>query len=227
MIEEILPDVAASADTVEDLLDEPLFAPELAAIAKAVEKRRREFTTVRACARRALAALGVDRPPLVPGERGAPAWPPGVVGSMTHCAGYRAAAVAWSADVAALGVDAEPHGPLPDGVLNVVTDPAERDRLAALARQDPSVHWDRLLFSAKESIYKAWFPLTSRWLGFEEAELVIDPSRRTFIGQLRVDGPSVGGRQLRALHGRWTVRDGLVVTAVAVPPAPPWTSSSS
>jgi 4'-phosphopantetheinyl transferase EntD len=216
MIEEILPVVVASADTVDDLLDEPLFAPEVASIAKAVEKRRREFTTVRACARRALAALGVERQPLVPGERGAPAWPPGVVGSMTHCAGYRAAAVAWSADVAALGVDAEPHGPLPHGVLDVVTDPAERDRLAALARQDPSVHWDRLLFSAKESIYKAWFPLTFRWLGFEEAELVIHPARRTFIGHLRTCGPSVGGHRLRALHGRWTVRDGLVVTAVAI-----------
>ena len=47
--------------------------------------------------------------------------------------------------------------------------------LAALARAVPLTHWGRLLFSAKEAVYKAWYPLTGRWLGFEEARLTIDP----------------------------------------------------
>ncbi|MFF4689931.1 hypothetical protein [Streptomyces sp. NPDC001307] len=57
--------------------------------------------------------------PLAPGASGpewarrAPRWPEGIVGSMTHCAGYHAAAVARGRSVAALGVDGEPHGPSP------------------------------------------------------------------------------------------------------------------
>ena len=37
--------------------------------------------------------------------------------------------------------------------------PAKRARLAALADALPGVAWDRLLFSAKESVYKAWAPI--------------------------------------------------------------------
>jgi len=109
VIEEILP---AEVVAVEALADPPgvtLFPEEEAVIAKAVDKRRREFSTVRHCARLALAMLGLPRSPLLPGERGAPQWPVGVVGSMTHCAGYRAAAVARASDMVTIGIDAEPH----------------------------------------------------------------------------------------------------------------------
>ncbi len=98
--------------------------------------------------------------PVLPGERGAPRWPDGLIGSMTHCDGYCAAALARAGELVSLGIDAEPHDRLPEGVLDVTTLPAERTRLRELARSRPSVHWDRLLFSAKESVYKAWFPLT-------------------------------------------------------------------
>ena len=126
MIEEILP---AEVVAVEALADPPgvtLFPEEEAVIAKAVDKRRREFSTVRHCARLALATLGLPRSPLLSGERGAPQWPVGVVGSMTHCAGYRAAAVARARDVVTIGIDAEPHAVLPEGVLEVVALPEER-----------------------------------------------------------------------------------------------------
>lgn len=113
--------------------------------------------------------------PVLPGERGAPRWPEGLVGSMTHCDGYRAAALVRATDLASLGIDAEPHTPLPDGILPSVSLPAERVRLARLTAGQPAVHWDRLLFSAKESVYKTWFPLTGKWLDFEEADIEIQP----------------------------------------------------
>ncbi|MCX5385370.1 4'-phosphopantetheinyl transferase superfamily protein [Streptomyces sp. NBC_00083] len=120
--------------------------------------RRREFTTVRHCARVALGALGVAPAPLLPDAEGAPRWPAGTVGSMTHCRGYRAAVAARRTDVRALGIDAEPHRPLRAGVLASVALPEERERQAALLLLAPSVHWDRLLFCAKEAAFKAWFP---------------------------------------------------------------------
>jgi 4'-phosphopantetheinyl transferase EntD len=139
---------------------------------------------------------------------------------MTHCAGYRAAALAHSRDIAAIGIDAEPHGPLPDGVGDRVVNQVERRALAELASAAPGVSWDKLLFSAKEATYKAWFPLTQRWLGFDEASISINPADGTFIARLLVPGPVLAGRQLTQFSGRWLVRDGLVITSIAVPVEP-------
>ncbi|HEX2316656.1 MAG TPA: 4'-phosphopantetheinyl transferase superfamily protein [Thermomonospora sp.] len=209
MIEKILPAAVAVAESRHDSPDSVLFPEEEAVIARAVDKRRREFTTVRDCARRALAELGLPPAPILPGERGAPQWPAGVVGSMTHCEGYRAAAVARSGDVRALGIDAEPHGPLPDGVLDAVSLPTELGRLSGLRAAAPDVHWDRLLFSAKESVYKAWFPLTGEWLGFEDADVALLPDG-TFSARILLGRP---GRPT-GFTGRWLVADGVAATAV-------------
>lgn len=219
----ILPPQAAVEETFTDAVltdggGTVLFPEEEAVLARAVDKRRREFTTGRACARAALARLGIAPVPILPGARGAPQWPSGVVGSITHCDGYRAAAVAWADDVTALGLDAEPNEPLPDGVLAVVTLPAERDRLAALAqelpaRADAAVCWDRLLFCAKEAVYKAWYPLAGRWLGFEQADVTIDPATGRFTAQLLTDGP------VDSFTGRWLARGGLLLTTVALLPS--------
>ncbi|MFG3102411.1 4'-phosphopantetheinyl transferase [Streptomyces sp. NPDC048182] len=224
MIEELLPEcvVTVEAHGQDETGHTPLFPEEEAAVARAVAKRRREFTVVRSCARRAMAKLGVPPQAVLPGERGAPVWPDGLAGSMTHCDGYCAAALVRAADLASLGIDAEPDGPLPEGVLAAVALPAEAERLARLAADHPGVHWDRLLFSAKESVYKAWFPLTGRWLDFSEADIRIavdpaDPRRGTLLATLLVPGPLVGGRPVTAFAGRWNARRGLVASAVTVP----------
>jgi 4'-phosphopantetheinyl transferase EntD len=209
----------AAAEAFGDLPGTRLFAAEEAVIARAVDKRRREFTTARACARAALAKLGVPPVPIVPGLRGAPQWPAGVVGSITHCDGYRACAVARDRDIVTIGVDAEPHSALPRGVLDEVSLAAERARVAELTAAVPGVCWDRLLFCVKESVYKAWFPLTGRWLGFTEAHVEFDPARQSFTARLLVPGPVVDGRALADFTGRWLVGQDLIVTAVTLPAA--------
>jgi 4'-phosphopantetheinyl transferase EntD len=217
VIGDILPPEVAVEEAFGDLPDVVLYPDEEAVVANAVEKRRREFATVRGCARAALAKLGLPPTPIVPGLRGAPQWPSGVVGSITHCAGYRASAVARDQDIITIGLDAEPHDRLPDGVLGAVASDAEQARLAALSAATPSVCWDRMLFSAKESVYKAWFPLARRWLGFEEAAIDFDPVGRTFTARLLVEGPVVNGAVLTGFDGRWLVSDGLIVTAIVIP----------
>ncbi len=217
MIEKILPPEAVAVDTREELLDIELFPEEHAALGRPVEKRRREFVTARACARRALAQLGLPPSPIAAGERGQPLWPAGVVGSITHCEGYRACAVGRAEELAGLGIDAEPHLPLPTGVIDEIARAEERPLLARLAREQPTVHWDRLLFCAKETVYKVWFPIAHRWLGFDDAVLSIDPAGRTFDARLLTPWPAGGARFPELLQGRWLVRDGLVLAAIALP----------
>jgi 4'-phosphopantetheinyl transferase EntD len=217
MIGDILPPKVVAEEAFGDLPDTVLFAEEEAAIAKAVDKRRREFTTARACARAALAKLGVPAVPIVPGFRGAPQWPAGVVGSITHCDGYRACVLAHENDIVTIGLDAEPHDELPDGVLKAVSLAPERERVAELTAAVPGVCWDRLLFCVKESVYKAWFPLTGRWLGFEEACVDFDPASQSFAARLLVPGPVVNGHALTGFTGRWLIGNGLIVTAIVIP----------
>jgi 4'-phosphopantetheinyl transferase EntD len=221
VIEEILPAQVTAVDTRVERLDIELFPEEHAALGRAVEKRRREFVTARACAREALARLGLPPSPIASGERGEPRWPAGVVGSITHCAGYRCCALARAEELLGIGIDAEPNGPLPAGVLKDVACAQERAMLAGLALAEPTIHWDRLLFCAKEAIYKVWFPLARSWLGFEDALLEFDapaPGARSggFHARLLVPAPLVEGRPLSSLSGRWLARDGLLLTAIAL-----------
>lgn len=217
MIEEILPAGVSCADTFVDLTDVVLFPEEEALVARAVDKRRREFVTARGCARRALEVLGVPPTPILRGERGAPQWPAGIVGTITHTSGYRGAAVARAGDFRTIGMDAEPDAVLPDGVLDTVTLPAERERLRVLAATAPGTSWDRLLFCAKEAVYKAWFPLARCWLGFEDADITIDAGRGTFAARLLVAPPPGAGIPPDGFTGRWLAREGLVLAAIAVP----------
>lgn len=223
MISELLPDVVAAEEAFDDPPDAglfpALFPAEQEAIARAVEKRRREFATVRVCARRALARIGQPPVPLLPGERGAPGWPAGVVGSMTHCAGYRGAAVGRDTEVLSVGIDSEPNDVLPEGVLERIALPEELVQLKLLSDAVDGVHFDRLLFCAKESTYKAWFPLARRWLGFEDATITINADG-TFHTRLLVPGPTCDGRPLTDLPGRWLTRNGLILTAITLLPTP-------
>ena len=219
MLEYLLP---AGVVAEELFADPPGLAPhprEEHLIAKAVDKRRREFIAARHCARLAMTRLGIDQAPILRGDMGAPLWPTGVVGSLTHTDGYRAAALAYKLAVRSIGIDAEPHEALPDGVLGAVSIEEERAWLATSIYQD--VHWAKLLFCAKEATYKAWFPLTGRWLGFEDAHITFardagSAVTGTFHSELLIAGDTTDGPPLTSFDGRWIVDRGLVATAITV-----------
>jgi 4'-phosphopantetheinyl transferase EntD len=214
------PETAQSMAYSEVYSDPPGLFPlpeEEPLIAKSVAKRRNEFITVRHCARIALGELGLPPVPILKGDKGEPCWPDGVVGSLTHCAGYRGAVVGRSAAVRSVGIDAEPHDVLPNGVLDAISLPAERTEIPQ-AMPD-GLHWDRILFCAKEATYKAWFPLTKRWLGFEDAHISFEadgPAGGAFESQILIDPEALSGPPLTTLRGRWAVDRGLVLTAIVL-----------
>ena len=212
-----MPKAAACAESFGGSLGTGLFPEEEMLVARATEKRRQDFTAGRECARSALSALGVAAAPILRGYRGAPQWPDGIVGSITHCTGYVAAVVARTEDLATIGLDAEPNAALPGGVLELISLPAERVRLRELAAASPGIGWDRLLFCAKEAVYKAWFPLTGQWLGFADADITIDATERAFTARLQVPAPVINGSPLTSFNGRWRASDDLLLAAIALP----------
>lgn len=218
MINGLFPPGVVSAARTDDVPLDTLFEDELAVVRHAVPRRRAEYATVRWVARKCLAELGHKPVPLLAAEPGggAPCWPNGYVGALTHCAGYRAAAVARASMFDGVGIDAEPAHPLPDLVLSEITSSVERDHLNRLALQYPSLPWGRLLFSAKESYYKVWFPAMGCWLGFDDVEVRFLPLESQTGGGFTVRPCSMGSRRARrnddfdavatgfpALPGRW------------------------
>jgi 4'-phosphopantetheinyl transferase EntD len=225
MIADVLPAGAVAAESFGPPGDRELLPAEAAVIATADPVRRSEFAAGRAVARAALARLPAVAGPVLPGPAGEPRWPDGVVGSITHCAGYRACAVAWARDVAAIGIDAEPCLALADGLLTAVAGDAERVWLAELSAAGPGIPWDRVLFSAKESVYKAWHPRTGERPGLRGMTVRICPAG-TFAadlpgGSAASASPHPGVSAARppvAAQGRWLVSSGLIVTAASIPP---------
>jgi 4'-phosphopantetheinyl transferase EntD len=215
MIETLVPALAC-AEMFSDAPESIMFSSEAAAVADAVAERRREFGTVRYCARNALSQIGVPAVSILPDADGAPRWPAGVVGSLTHCRGYRAAAVGRSGEICAVGIDAEPHEALPSEVLDHVLHGEERARLTALACVQPDVHWDRIVFSAKEAVYKAWFSLTRRWLDFPDVCTTVGVDGM-FSARVCVRERHLTAFGLHVFEGRWCLGRGLVVTATSVP----------
>ncbi len=215
MLELVLPPGVRFAESRADVFGR-LFPEEEAVVERAVAKRRGEFATGRHCARRALAELGISPGPIGVGPKGEPRWPAGIVGSITHCDGFRGCAVARADELQSLGVDAEPDMPLPRGLLGDVARAEEVDLLEAAGRAERGVSWDRLLFCMKEAVYKAWFPLAESWLGFDEATISIDRRRRRFRARLLVDGPLVGGARLQWFDGRWAAEGVFLLAAVIV-----------
>jgi 4'-phosphopantetheinyl transferase EntD len=232
MLGMILPVGVQSEECFGDPPGGVLFPEEEKVIANAVSARRRDYTTVRTCARACLERLGYPPVPILPGIGGAPSWPAGVLGSMTHCVGYAAAAVSRAAGISAIGIDAEPDAPLPDGVLGLIATSVEQNRLAVMGpepgrtstssalivtqQESDDPNWDRLLFSAKESVYKVWFPLVGEWLDPQETEILFHPHERTFTALLCRGGLIINDRPVRQIHGRWTREQGILATAVVV-----------
>jgi len=191
--------------------DDALLPQEGGLVDGASPQRRAEVAAGRHCARLALSALDHDlgRMPVLTDARGAPLWPPGTVGSITHCAGWTGAVAARSRGsrfgrgIRSLGLDAEPVAPLPAGVLDVVGSDAEREALARLAAERPGTPWDTVLFSAKEATYKAWYPLAGTVVGHDAVRVALSPAG-SFTAVATADD-TTGREVVLSVRGRWVL----------------------
>jgi 4'-phosphopantetheinyl transferase EntD len=217
----IVPSSARVAVATSQHRGRPIGPGESRLVARATASRMSSFAVGRACARDALTQLG--RPPaeILADERGAPQWPDGVVGSITHTRGFIAAAVAESSALQMLGIDAERVDDVGPDVAETVATVAERRDTSAELGADATA----LIFSAKESVYKAWYPATGRWLDFQDVTLIVsrvNSQRRTGsvcrTGEFTIvpsrDASDADRSVLGAMRGRFAIDAGLVYTVV-------------
>src|SRR5262249_27702663 len=156
--------------------------------------------------------LDVAAVPILRGSNGEPLWPPKICGSITHCAGYCAAVAAHKRDLASIGIDAEPAQDLGEAALDHIAVASERDWIERAERGMP---WPLLLFSAKESAFKAWFQLFGTALSFKQVVMDFDPVKATFTA---VVCREPGLRPRTEFVGRFGY-DGRYVLAIAFTPA--------
>jgi 4'-phosphopantetheinyl transferase EntD len=184
-----------------------LSSAEQALVAGAVPGRRREFATGRLLARRLLAELGYLDFELLRDSDRVPSWPENVVGSISHKEELCIVAVASARDRAGLGLDVEPDLPVKPGLERLVCRPRERDWVKSAGPSEQGRRC-RAVFSAKEAVYKAFFPRLRQAWGFQDVELEIQLDLDSFRAQLppSADRGQVEGRILR--------RNGWILSAV-------------
>jgi 4'-phosphopantetheinyl transferase EntD len=212
MISTILPEWVYATE-VFGIDQEVLFDEEAHLMASSIPERRAEFLTGRKCAHDALSKLGGASQPILRGPNREPLWPEGVVGSITHCGDYCAAAVARSHGERWIGIDAELNQPLPQGIIDIIASPSEIEQAAGALRRIPN--WDRLVFSAKESVYKAWYPCRQMRFDALDYSITFLPESSCFevsFSSADFNGDKAGAR----FYGRYLVGSDLILTSVVV-----------
>ena len=187
---------------------------------RAPAKRRIQFLAGRVCAREAITRLrpGLSISALPQDADGCAIWPEGLVGSISHSADFATAAVALRRDARGIGVDIEPvmsREAVAD-VARLVALEVETRRVEQGANLS-SLEALTLVFSAKESLFKAFYPATRRHFDYLDCEVVrLDPRARGFV--IRFKPPFDAAFGAGDFSGRYALTGGDVQTGVLVPP---------
>ncbi len=156
-----------------------LFAEEQQALSSARERRRQGYASARCSAHEALLRHGAAAAPIGRADSGAPVWPAGVRGSLTHSTNLAAACVVGLNQ--SVGIDIEDTGRMSSGVAERILTVEERAVLDLSAASGLDVA--TLIFSAKEAVYKAIFPLVGLYIGYREVRLEIDSHNQRFAAR--------------------------------------------
>ena len=193
--------------------DGALLPEEQAAIADAIDKRRQQFAAGRIAARRALASLGVSHFPLVNIDR-VPQWPEGIVGTISHTLGYAGVAVARRGTIQGLGLDVEGASDLKENIWKTVLTDVEREGVMNLPEADRGLT-AKVIFSAKECLYKCQCSAGGGWLNFKDAIIEIDREAGS-LNAIVKGNPKGLDRPGLDLRGRYLIADDLVFTAMVL-----------
>ncbi len=139
----------------------------------AVKKRQIEFLCGRLCAKLCMENLGYSQPQAIPiGEDRAPAWPQGLIGSISHTDRLATAVVGQAKNMECLGIDVERI--IAEATAQMIKHICcDEDELEEVAESQKMTREEALtlIFSSKESLYKAVYPKLQRFWGFQAARV--------------------------------------------------------
>ncbi len=180
------------------------------------QKRRAEFILGRICAHRALSRFGLESEPILRNpESREPCWPDSIWGSITHSSGFAAVAVGLKKEIKGIGIDLESFSRSLDFKIrkHVCVD-SELEWIESL----PAKQADRalrIIFSAKESIFKCFYPSTKTYLSFKDAAVSVNETEKKFSFTIFKSFPSIIQKG-HSLHGRYTEMGKMLLTAVYI-----------
>jgi len=169
--------ILESAD--EALSSRMLFPPD---IEKFHPQRKEEFILGRICANKAYMKLtGEELLNLPVGPSREPLWPGNLVGSISHNRFWVGAAVAQKNSLLGLGIDFEVMGRTRQELARYITNEQDLTSVEGCTEEELLT----FIFSAKESLYKALFPLVNKFFGFDAAAVTdVNIHEKTFEIQL-------------------------------------------
>jgi 4'-phosphopantetheinyl transferase EntD len=195
------------------MYEETLLGEEATTLSSAIAARRREYAAGRAAARQALSNIGVSPGPIVTQQDRTPKWPPGIVGSISHCAGCCIAVVADSTEAIGIGIDVENATPLPIELFHMICGDKDEGGFATLGPLG-----GKLAFCAKEAFYKCYYPITKELLDFSDVSVRFASNRERDAGHFdaAITNPNrprlPGGWRVT---GRWLVAHGYILVGVS------------
>ena len=195
-----------------------LLLPEEQAIAESFgsQKRRTEFILGRICAHGALSRFGLESEPILRNpETREPCWPDSVWGSITHSAGFAAVAVGLKKEINGVGIDLESFSRSVDYKIrrHVCVD-SEIEWLDSLPTKQANRAL-RIIFSAKESIFKCLYPSTQTYLDFEDASVSINETDNKFLFTIFKSFPGII-QQGFPHQGQYSEIDKMLLTSVYI-----------
>ncbi|MCW8090248.1 4'-phosphopantetheinyl transferase family protein [Alteromonas sp. ASW11-130] len=205
-------------DNYTDMLYQELLNANLhKTISNAVKKRKSEFLAGRYLAKLALQSLGSDDTFVCVGKNRAPIWPKGFIGSISHTDDTAICAMAKRNEVSRLGLDIETV--LPQSVAKEIIKSVLITSEFALAGSvtEPDTQMTTLIFSAKESLFKALYSEVGYYFGFENAEVkVVNTRTGKFVIELTSQlTPSLPGGT--RFEGLFEILGNKVLTVIATP----------
>lgn len=195
-----------------------LLAEEAQSIKNACLKRKKEFTAGRNCSREALKHYGYYSFPVLSCPDRMPVFPSGLSGTITHTENYCAASIISKEEIISIGIDAEVNTPLDIDLRSYILLPDEQLMVLNFPTQSFN-NWEKLIFSIKESFYKAYFQIHPKFLDFCEVKVLIKPFSNSFEVQvLKRNVPQYFSQN--TFCGYYTFDQKLIYCAVALPKEP-------
>ena len=145
-------------------------------VANACRSRQIEFCAGRHAARLALQGHTKDRSVSIPvGASRQPIWPSNIVGSITHDGQHCVAAVSGANICRGIGIDLEKNVSIEPDILALIAHAYEME-----IYNNCSFNWGKIVFSAKESVYKLLYPLYGVFLDYKDVVIYIDVATNNF-----------------------------------------------